>query len=94
MLCDINYALYRLNMVGFVKAHQKYLFLDIFLRYFDHSNWIPCMSMDPYSTNPMWKQANFHMDCALYRLEMVVKEMAHLKYLSIDIFLRYFDHSN
>jgi hypothetical protein len=35
----------------------------------------------------MWKQASFHMDYALYWLNMVGIEMAHLKYLSLDIFL-------
>jgi hypothetical protein len=34
------------------------------------------------------------MDCALYRFDMVCVLMAHLKYLSLHIFLRYFDHSN
>jgi hypothetical protein len=38
-------------MVGVVVAHLKYLSLDILLRYFDHSNRIPCVSMDPYSKN-------------------------------------------
>jgi hypothetical protein len=42
----------------------------------------------------MWKQANFHNDYALYRLDMVGIELAQLKYLSSDIFLRCFDHSN
>jgi hypothetical protein len=73
-------------MVCVLMARLKYLSLDVFLRYFDHSKRIPCVSMDPYSTNPMWKQANFHMDYALYRLEMVVKEMARLRYLSLDFF--------
>jgi hypothetical protein len=47
----MDYALYRLDMVGVVVAHLKYLSLDILLRYFDHSNRIPCVSMDPYSKN-------------------------------------------
>jgi hypothetical protein len=38
-------------MVGVVMAHRKYLSVDIFLRYFDHSNRIPCVSMDPFSKN-------------------------------------------
>jgi hypothetical protein len=33
----MDYALYRLDMVGAVVAHLKYLSLDIFLRYFGHS---------------------------------------------------------
>jgi hypothetical protein len=33
----------------------------------------------------MWKQANFHMDYALYKLDMVGVVMAHQKYLSLDI---------
>jgi hypothetical protein len=33
----------------------------------------------------MWKQANFHMDYALYKLDMVGVVMAHPKYLSLDI---------
>ena len=47
----MDYALYRLDMVGIEMAHLKYLSLDIFLRYFDHSSSIPCVSMDPYSKN-------------------------------------------
>ncbi len=47
----MDYALYRLDMVGIQMAHLKYLSLDIFLIYFDHSNRIPCVSMDPYSKN-------------------------------------------
>jgi hypothetical protein len=42
---------YRLDMVGIQMAYLKYLSLEIFLRYFDHSIWIPCVSMDPYSKN-------------------------------------------
>ena len=34
------------------------------------------------------------MDYALYKLDMVCVVMAHLNYLSLDIFLIYFDHSN
>jgi hypothetical protein len=47
----MDYALYRLHMVGIVMAHLKYLSLDILLRYFDHSNRNPCVSMDPFSKN-------------------------------------------
>ncbi len=32
-------------------AHLKYLSVDIFISYFDHSNRILCVSMDPYSKN-------------------------------------------
>jgi hypothetical protein len=32
----MDYALYKLDVVGVVMAHLKYLSLDIFLRYFDH----------------------------------------------------------
>jgi hypothetical protein len=35
----------------------------------------------------MWTQANFCMDFALKWLDMVGIVMAHLKYLSLDIFL-------
>ena len=49
----MDYALYRLDMVGVLMARLKYLSLDIFLRYFDHSIWIPCVSMDPYGENHM-----------------------------------------
>ncbi len=42
----------------------------------------------------MWKQANFHMDFALYRLDMVGIEMASPNYISLGNLLRYFDHSN
>jgi hypothetical protein len=80
-------------MVGIEMAQLKYLSFDIFLRYFDHSNRIPCVSMDSYRKNHV-KQAIFHMDYALYRLDMVGIVMAHLKYLSFDNFVRYFDHSN
>jgi hypothetical protein len=38
-------------MVGVLMAHLKYLSLDIFLRYFDHSIRIPCVRMDPFSKN-------------------------------------------
>ncbi len=41
----------------------------------------------------IWEQAIFHIVYALYRLDMVGIQMAYLKYLSLDIFLRYFDHS-
>jgi hypothetical protein len=41
----------------------------------------------------MWKVANFHMDFAQYWFDMVGIVMARLNYLSLDIFLRYFDHS-
>jgi hypothetical protein len=47
----MDYALYRLHMVGVLMARLKYLSLDIFLRYFDHSTRIPCVSMDPLSKN-------------------------------------------
>jgi hypothetical protein len=40
-----------LDMVGIEMAHLKYLSLDSFLRYFHHSNRIPCVSIDPYSKN-------------------------------------------
>jgi hypothetical protein len=42
---------YWLHMVFVLMAHLKYLSLDIFLRYFDHSNRIPCVSMNPCCTN-------------------------------------------
>ncbi len=32
-------------------ACLKYVTLVIFLRYFDHSNMIPCVSMDPFTKN-------------------------------------------
>jgi hypothetical protein len=38
-------------MVCIVMASQNYLSLDIFLRYFDHSKIIPCVSMDPFTQN-------------------------------------------
>jgi hypothetical protein len=38
-------------MVGVLRARLKYLSLDIFIRYFDHSIRIPCVIMDPYSKN-------------------------------------------
>jgi hypothetical protein len=47
----MDYALYRLDMVSIVMAHLKYLSLDIFLRFFDHSNMIPCVSMESCSKN-------------------------------------------
>jgi hypothetical protein len=87
------YALYKLDMVGVVMAHRKYLSLDIFLIYFDHSNRIPCCAWI-HMAKTMWKQPNFHMDYALYKLDMVGVVMAYLKYLSLHIFLRYFDHYN
>jgi hypothetical protein len=46
-------ALYWLDMVSIVMVHLKYLALDIFLRFFDHSIRIPCVSMDPFSKNHM-----------------------------------------
>jgi hypothetical protein len=45
----IKMVSYWLHMVGIQMAHQKCLSLYIFLRYFDHSNRVPCVSMDPYS---------------------------------------------
>jgi hypothetical protein len=47
----MDYALYRLDMIGVLMAHLKYLSLDIFLRYFDHSNRIPFVSIELYSKN-------------------------------------------
>jgi hypothetical protein len=136
----MDFALKRLDMVGIVMACLNYLSLYIFLWYFDHSNMIPCVSMESFSKNHvetgkfpygfciilvrygrysngspkisffryflkifwpligfhvwawnhlakiMWKHANFHMDYALYRLDMVGVIMAHLKYLSLDFF--------
>ena len=38
-------------MVGIVMACLNYLTLVIFLRYFDHSNMIPCVSMDSLIKN-------------------------------------------
>ncbi len=92
-----DYALYWLDMVGIAMAHLKYLSLDIFLRYFDHSNRTPCVSMDSYGKNHV-ETGNFpsgfciKMVCCW--LHMVGVVMAGLKCLSLDIFLRYFDHSN
>jgi hypothetical protein len=52
----MDFALYRLDMVGVVMARHNYNSLGIFLRYFDHSNRIPCVSMDPYGmAKPMQK---------------------------------------
>jgi hypothetical protein len=47
--------------------------------------------MDPYSKNHV-ETGKFPYWHALYRLDMVGIEMAQLKYLSLNIFLRYFDH--
>jgi hypothetical protein len=47
----MDYALYRVDMVGVLMARLKYNSLDIFLTYFDHSIRIPCVSMDAYSKN-------------------------------------------
>jgi hypothetical protein len=41
---------------------------------------------------PMWKEAIFHIDYALYRLDMVGAVVAQLKYLFLGIFIIYFDH--
>jgi hypothetical protein len=38
-------------MAGKVMARLNYLSLVIFLRYFDHSNMIPCVSMDSLIKN-------------------------------------------
>jgi hypothetical protein len=38
-------------MVGIQMAHLNYLSLDIFLIYFDHSNRIPCVSMESCCKN-------------------------------------------
>jgi hypothetical protein len=53
-IIHMDYALYKLDVVGVVMAHLKYLSLHIFLRYFDHSSRIPCVGMDPLSKS-MWK---------------------------------------
>jgi hypothetical protein len=47
----MDYALYRLDTVGIIMAHLKYLSLDIFLIYFDRFNRLPCVIMDPLSKN-------------------------------------------
>ncbi len=68
-----------------------------FFRYFDHSNRIPCVSMDPYSKNHFETGKfpyGFCFKMVSYWLHMVGVIMAHLKYLSLNIFLIYFDHSN
>jgi hypothetical protein len=54
-------------MVGIVMAHLKYLCLDILLRYFDHFNRVPCVSMESFSKNcsfswslgcdPVWEKS-------------------------------------
>jgi hypothetical protein len=80
-------------MVGIQMARLKYLSVDILLRYFDHSNRIHVWAWI-HLAKTIWKQAIFHMDYALYKLDMVCVVMAHLNYLSLDIFLIYFDHSN
>jgi hypothetical protein len=92
----MDYALYRFDMVGVLMVHLQYLSLHIFLRYFDHSNRIPCVSMDPFRKSHV-ETGNFPygfcikmVSCWLHVVDVV---MAHLKYLFLDIFLRYFDHS-
>jgi hypothetical protein len=47
----VDYALYRLDMVGIEMARPNYIILSNLLRYFDHSIRIPCVSMDPFSKN-------------------------------------------
>jgi hypothetical protein len=89
----MDFALYRLDMVSIEMAHPNYISLGIFLRYFDHSNRIH-VSAWIHVAKTMWKQANFHMDYALYRLDMVGIEMASPNYISLSNLLRYFDHSN
>ena len=90
---NMDYALYRCHMVGVQMAHLKYLSLDIFLRYFDHSNRIHVWAWI-HIAKTSWKLANFHMDFACYWLCMLDILMAHLNYLSLDIFLIYFGHSS
>ncbi len=85
ILCDTG-CIY---MVSKVMACLKSLTLVVSLRYFDHSNMILCLSMDSFSR----KVADIHMDFALYWLDMAGIVMACLKYLSLDIFLKNFDHS-
>jgi hypothetical protein len=84
-------------MVGIEITHLKYLSLDIFVRYFDHSNRIPCVSMYPYSKHYM-ETGNFSYGFCIkmvsYWLHMAGVVMACLKYLFLYIFLRYFDHSS
>jgi hypothetical protein len=63
----MDYALYKLDMVGVVMAHRKYLCVDIFLRYFDHSNRIPCVSMDPFSKSYV-ETGNFPYGLCLIQL--------------------------
>jgi hypothetical protein len=38
-----------MDVVGIVMARLNYLSLDIFLRYFDHSNMIPSVGMDLFT---------------------------------------------
>ncbi len=75
------YALYRLDMVSIVMAHLKYLSLDIFLRYFDHSKIIPCVSMESFTKNHVETGIfpyGFCIKMVRYWLDMVGIVMAHL----------------
>jgi hypothetical protein len=74
-------------------ACLNYLSLDIFLIYFDHSNLIPCVSMDPLTKNHV-ESWDFPYGFCIILVRHVGIVMAYLNYLSLDIFLRYFDNSN
>jgi hypothetical protein len=78
-------------------ACLNYVTLVTFLRYFEHLNSNPCVCMDSYTKIHMeigkFTQ-HFHMDFALYWIDTVNILLARLNYVSLVIFLRYFDHLN
>ncbi len=93
----MDFALHWLDTVDTILASLNYVTLVTFLRYFDHLNSNPCVWMDSYIKIHMeigkFTQ-HFHMDFALYWLDTVNILLAHLNYVSLVIFLWYFDHSN
>ena len=85
----MDYALDKLDMVGVVMAHLNYLSLDIFLIYFDHSNRISCVSMDPFSKNYM-EIGNFPYGLCLIQVRYGLCSNGSAKLSSFRYFLNIF----
>jgi hypothetical protein len=93
----MDFALHWLDTVDTILACLNYVTLVTLLRYFDHLNSNPCVWMGSYTKIHMeigkFTQ-HFHMDFTLYWLDTENLLLARLNYVSLVIFLWYFDHSN
>jgi hypothetical protein len=81
----MDFVWYWLDMAVKIMAYLKNLTL-VFLWYFDHLKIIPCVSMESFTKTHM-KVVHFHMDFVWYWLDMIVKIMAYLKYLTLVFFM-------